>query len=273
MKKIAKKQRIINTIILFAMMITLLHHHTEDLNVNETESIATATQNTETTEVTDESTDDEKAEVVKHEVDIVSTSLTSGVSDVLSVNIADMETEIVEEEPTEPEVTETVLEEERNLYTTSPLNVRSGPGIEYDVIKVLNIGDSITVSAECDNGWYRINLDDTTYGYINQTYTSEEVPLIYLETAKITYYCPCALCCGWNTGITASGAKAVEGVTIATSSKYPFGTKLMIDGHVYTVQDRGGAGIENGAIDVYIESHERALQQGVHYSDIYLVVE
>lgn len=84
------------------------------------------------------------------------------------------------------------------------------------------------------------------------------------ETYKITAYCSCAKCCGKATGRTASGAKATAGVTVAAPAKFAFGTKLNIGGHVYTVQDRGGA-IQGNRIDVYVSSHSAALQWGVKY--------
>ncbi|MEI3356840.1 MAG: G5 domain-containing protein [Clostridia bacterium] len=84
------------------------------------------------------------------------------------------------------------------------------------------------------------------------------------ETYKITAYCSCAKCCGKSTGRTASGAKATAGVTVAAPAKFAFGTKLNIGGHIYTVQDRGGA-IQGNRIDVYVSSHSAALQWGVKY--------
>lgn len=84
------------------------------------------------------------------------------------------------------------------------------------------------------------------------------------ETYKITAYCSCAKCCGKSTGRTASGAKATAGVTVAAPAKFAFGTKLNIGGHIYTVQDRGGA-IQGNRIDIYVSSHSAALQWGVKY--------
>ena len=81
---------------------------------------------------------------------------------------------------------------------------------------------------------------------------------------KVTAYCPCAICCGKTTGRTASGTKATAGRTVAASSKFAFGTKLNIGGHIYTVEDRGGA-INGNRIDIYVNSHSQALQWGVKY--------
>lgn len=81
---------------------------------------------------------------------------------------------------------------------------------------------------------------------------------------KITAYCPCAKCCGKTTGRTAMGTKATAGRTIAASSKFAFGTKLNINGHTYTVEDRGGA-IKGNKIDIFVNSHAEALAWGVRY--------
>ena len=81
---------------------------------------------------------------------------------------------------------------------------------------------------------------------------------------KVTAYCPCAKCCGKQTGITASGTRATAGRTVAASSQFSFGTKLLINGNVYTVEDRGGA-IKGDKIDIYMNTHAEALRWGVKY--------
>lgn len=81
---------------------------------------------------------------------------------------------------------------------------------------------------------------------------------------KITAYCPCAKCCGKTNGITAMGTHATAGRTVAASSKFSFGTKLNINGHTYTVEDRGGA-IKGNKIDIFVNSHAEALAWGVRY--------
>ena len=87
---------------------------------------------------------------------------------------------------------------------------------------------------------------------------------------KITAYCPCSKCCGKATGRTASGTRATPGRTVAASSKYAFGTKLNIGGHIYTVEDRGGA-ITGNKIDIFVSSHAEALQWGVRYLPVSVV--
>lgn len=90
------------------------------------------------------------------------------------------------------------------------------------------------------------------------------------KTYKITAYCPCSKCCGKSTGRTASGTKATAGRTVAAPSNFAFGTKLNIGGHVYTVEDRGGA-IKGNKIDIFVGSHQEALQWGVRYLTVSVV--
>ena len=87
---------------------------------------------------------------------------------------------------------------------------------------------------------------------------------------KITAYCSCAKCCGKTTGITASGTKATAGRTIAAPARFAFGTKLSLNGKVYTVEDRGGA-INGNRIDLYVNSHAEALAWGVRYLPVSVV--
>lgn len=87
---------------------------------------------------------------------------------------------------------------------------------------------------------------------------------------KVTAYCSCAKCCGKTTGITASGTRAAAGRTVATSSKFSFGTKLNINGKTYVVEDRGGA-ITGNRIDIYMNSHAAALAWGVKYLPVSVV--
>ena len=90
------------------------------------------------------------------------------------------------------------------------------------------------------------------------------------KTYKITAYCSCSKCCGKTNGRTASGTKATAGRTVAASSQFAFGTKLNIGGHIYTVEDRGGA-INGNKIDIFVNSHAEALQWGVRYLPVSVV--
>ena len=112
----------------------------------------------------------------------------------------------------------------------------------------------------------------TTKKAVKKTKSIErkETKLKNIGTYKITGYCGCSSCCGKSDGVTASGTRATAGRTIAAdTTDLPFGTKVVIDGHTYTVEDVGGA-IKGNHIDVYFSSHSKALQWGVRYCDVYV---
>jgi 3D (Asp-Asp-Asp) domain-containing protein len=83
------------------------------------------------------------------------------------------------------------------------------------------------------------------------------------EVFTITAYCSCSKCCGKSDGITASGIKAFEGVTIAADWKVlPLGTIVEIEGvGRRIVQDTGGS-IKGNRIDLFFRDHKTALAFG-----------
>lgn len=94
--------------------------------------------------------------------------------------------------------------------------------------------------------------------------TPQKAAYTHESTMTVTAYCPCEKCCGaYSNGYTATGAKATQGVTIATDPDViPLGTEVEIDGHIYIAQDVGGA-VSGNRIDLYFDSHDDALQWGV----------
>ena len=123
--------------------------------------------------------------------------------------------------------------------------------IQEPVNKIVQVNKKVTSRSSTTS---RTSLPSTTAS------TSTAGAQIY----KITAYCPCSKCCGKSNGITASGTKATAGRTVAASGKFALGTKLKINGHIYTVEDRGGA-INGNKIDIFVNSHSEALAWGVRY--------
>jgi 3D (Asp-Asp-Asp) domain-containing protein len=87
---------------------------------------------------------------------------------------------------------------------------------------------------------------------------------------KLTAYCPCKSCSdNWGTQ-TSTGATATEGRTVAVDPKViPYGTTLIINGIEYIAEDCGGS-IKGNKIDIYFESHKKALEFGIQYTEIFV---
>lgn len=82
----------------------------------------------------------------------------------------------------------------------------------------------------------------------------------------VTAYCPCSQCCGpYANGITASGKTAKPKHTIAVDAYnpiVPMGTKVVIEGVVYTVEDTGNLNHYGNDFDIFYASHEETSQWG-----------
>lgn len=99
----------------------------------------------------------------------------------------------------------------------------------------------------------------------------EEPELVSLGEYRISAYCPCEKCCLKSDGITASGVKATPNRTVAVDG-IPFGTRLLIDGNEYIVEDRVGSG--KRLIDVFFSTHDEALNSGFWYdAEVYEIIE
>lgn len=95
-----------------------------------------------------------------------------------------------------------------------------------------------------------------------------EGSLQYMGTFRITYYCSCEKCCSGGFGVTASGTVPAEGRTISVDpGQIPYGTHVIINGHEYVAEDTG-VGVNQ--IDIYVGSHDYALQMGMKYCDVYI---
>ena len=79
-------------------------------------------------------------------------------------------------------------------------------------------------------------------------------------------YCNCRICCGvWSGGPTASGAYPTANHTIAVDASNPFvpiGTKVVMNGVEYTVEDTGAFARYGVQFDVYYDNHAVAEAHG-----------
>lgn len=101
----------------------------------------------------------------------------------------------------------------------------------------------------------------------------------YLGEFEATHYCPCDRCTGKDPShpqykVTFSGKIAKEGRTVAVDPNViPLGTKLKVvyqnGTEMNLVAEDIGSAIKQNSIDVYMESHEKALQMGRQMVRVY----
>ncbi len=109
-----------------------------------------------------------------------------------------------------------------------------------------------------------------------------EPELESLGEFTLTAYCPCVSCCGeWSAEHssrvgtdyiqkTASGTIPTAGRTIGVDpTVIPFGTVVVINGHEYVAEDRGGA-INGNKIDIFFEDHNEALEFGRQTAEVFI---
>lgn len=99
----------------------------------------------------------------------------------------------------------------------------------------------------------------------------EEPELVSLGTFTVYAYCPCETCCGqWSGGPTASGVLPEEGRTVAADwDVLPAGTEIYLDGIGWRTVEDTGSGINGNTLDLYMDSHQDALEWGVREIEIF----
>ncbi len=157
--------------------------------------------------------------------------------------------------------------------TSNHLNIRKEPNTESDIIGRLSLNSSVQVLAEYQ-GWCCINTE-AGVAYVSSEYLStEKTTMIPLGNFKITYYCcqPYRHICGGGRGITAMGTRVRPGVVSVDPNVIPLGSKVMINGQIYSAEDTGSA-IKGNKIDMAVDTHKHALELGIRREDVYLMTE
>ena len=170
-------------------------------------------------------------------------------------------------ETTKETVFEGIYEDEYYLtvYASQSLNLRVGPGTDFDLVRTLDYGDQIDVIALTSNGWYKTyngNYVDSTYTQTEPiataaatttttattaqqttaatTTTAYQAPqeepssgdtsgMTYYGSCTITFYGPQPLSDGSYSTTTATGTTCSEGRTCAADwGVFPSGTVIYI---------------------------------------------
>jgi 3D (Asp-Asp-Asp) domain-containing protein len=170
------------------------------------------------------------------------------------------------------------LEEPEEIYSeVDDLNIYEGVGEETDIITSIDYGTKMLATAYIitseEEEWAEISTADGTPQFVNTSYTTTDNPNVkYIGDYYLTYYCPCAQCCGTANNPTASGTMPKVNHTVAADSSLAFGTKLIINGTTYTVEDRG-SGVKGNHIDIFCATHEDALNHKTETVPVYEILE
>lgn len=97
-----------------------------------------------------------------------------------------------------------------------------------------------------------------------------------LDNVTVTHYDCCVECCGKADGITASGVRAVPGVTVAVDpAVIPLGADVLVDygdGEIcYYRADDTGSGVVGNHIDLCVADHQTAAQLGRRTATVWWV--
>ncbi len=193
------------------------------------------------------------------------------------------------------------------VYATKTVNLRKGPGTQYESIRLLHRGDQIDVIGVTTNGWYKTIKGNYVIASCTQskkintptptpkpatptpkakptktptkkptkapTPTNRPAPdkdkMTLVGEYKITFYIP------FQGTKTASGTTCTMGRTIAANKNdFPFGTVLYIendplggDGY-YTVEDRG---VSSGKLDIFVNTMNDVPSYGRTTRKVYIV--
>lgn len=111
--------------------------------------------------------------------------------------------------------------------------------------------------------------------YYDSSSSKTQIPAgASLGEVVTTGYCNCSLCCGkWAGGHTASGTVPKADHTLAVdahSPKVPMGTKIVMNGKTYKVEDTGDFARYGTDFDIYFDSHAAAQAWGKRKVEAFL---
>lgn len=111
--------------------------------------------------------------------------------------------------------------------------------------------------------------------YYDRSSSATQIPAgESLGEVVTTGYCNCSLCCGkWAGGHTASGTVPKAEHTLAVdahSPKVPMGTKIVMNGKTYKVEDTGNFARYGTDFDIYFDNHAAAQAWGKRKVEAFL---
>lgn len=119
-----------------------------------------------------------------------------------------------------------------------------------------------------------MNLQQSRKEFLKlNTANFRNLKLTILTNQVISGYCACHICCGPNAkGIAANGKRPQQGRTVAASRTLAFGSRVIIDGHIYTVEDRLARRYDS-RFDIYFSRHEDAKRFGIRTNKVTVITD
>lgn len=143
--------------VLFCLLTAVLSGCKNDRNSQLSEETAALTAVTE--DSGEETGNSVEPETVEYEIEEMTTQEETEMPEILTE----------EEQETENVV---LFGEPREMYAKVALNVRKGPGTEFEVLSHLSAFQKIIVYGQAENGWYQLKAGEET-GYCSNHYISE----------------------------------------------------------------------------------------------------
>lgn len=136
--------------------------------------------------------------------------------------------------------------------------------------------DDLAEAKRADEFMEKVIMEGAAPKESTTAFAKEEPTLVSLGEYKITYYCrenyP-HICNNGDMASTATGTVPTPGRTIAVDPKViPYGTEVVINGHMYIAEDCGGA-VNGNKVDILVDTHEEALKCGIDYCEVFVVKE
>lgn len=125
----------------------------------------------------------------------------------------------------------------------------------------------------------KVTVTDSSTGQTTDGDTSGYSTVTDLGIWRLTAYMDTPADQGAYVGQTASGSPLVAGETVAVSEAtcarlgLQFGDKLMIDGHIYTLEDYGGSAMnDQNWVDIFVSNEaDEYSEQYNKYTEVYLL--
>ncbi len=146
------------------------------------------------------------------------------------------------------------------VVKANSLNVRKGPSTSHTKISSLKGGTKVYIVSE-SNGWYKVELQDNSFGWVSGDYISLSTQSVESNTTDNVVIVEATAYTGYT--VTSTGDKPRWGTIAVDPNVIPYGTKVYIPefDEVFIANNTGSA-IKGNKIDIYMDSEEACKNWG-----------